>query len=383
MPEKVIVALSGGVDSAVSAALLKEQGYEVEGIFMKNWSPTSSQSLTDCPWEQDQADAEAVCAHLGIPFRSVNFEREYREKVVDYLVREYAAGRTPNPDVMCNAEIKFAAFWEVARTLGAERIATGHYALLKEGRLYRGADPRKDQSYFLYRLTRSQLEGVMFPVGGYTKPQVRELAERFGLPNQAKKDSQGICFIGHLDLKEFLAGEIGRKPGPIYLLPPYEEGSSLKDRQRYARLTGEHIGVAYHTIGERMGKYLDNRLYHVIRGDAHVKTTFVVSKEVAHNRVFVTDDSQDPHLFTTTFQVEEVFETGGKGLISSIDTSKKNVTCQVRYQQHPVAVERVDFDSKTANVRLLEPVAAVSEGQSAVFYEGDCVIGGGVICHTA
>jgi tRNA-specific 2-thiouridylase len=385
MAEKVIVALSGGVDSAVTAALLQKEGYAVEGVFMKNWTPLNAQSLTDCPWEQDQADAEAVCKHLGIPFRSINFEKEYKEKVVDYLLREYNAGRTPNPDVMCNKEIKFAAFLDAAHASGVDTIATGHYAQWIDGELRRGVDPGKDQSYFLYALDADQLKNVMMPVGKYQKKEVRELAEEFGLPNSKKKDSQGICFIGHLNLKEFLIEELGTKPGPVYLLPSYEEGVSLQEREWQAKPVGEHLGVAFHTIGEKMGHYLDNRLYRNIRGETQVPSTFALSKDIPHNRVYITEKHDDPHFLTTTLQIEEVVATGKNKGTSIIDSIRDHSTlaCQVRYQQKPVAVEELAFKEGVLHVALKEPVWAAAVGQSAVIYEEDRVVGGGVICATS
>lgn len=381
---KVIVALSGGVDSAVSAALLREEGYEVEGVFMKNWSPTSAQSLTDCPWEVDQADAEAVCRHLGIPFRSLNFEKEYREKVVDYLVQEYAAGRTPNPDVMCNKEIKFAAFWKAAHELGAEWIATGHYAQTRDGVLYRGADARKDQSYFLYSLDREQLRNVLFPVGGMQKAEVRQRAADFGLPNQNKKDSQGICFIGHLDLKDFLREEIGQKPGLLYLLPGYESGTTLVERERYAKEVGRHLGVAYHTIGEKMGKYIDNRYYRVIRDTTQIPTTFVVSKNHEENFIYITDRVDDPHLYTSKLTIEHPVVTGGDPKELLVDVCKeKELTCQIRYQQVPTSVTRVAKEGERVILELAEPVWGAAVGQSVVLYTQDRVLGGGILCATS
>lgn len=381
---KVIVALSGGVDSSVTAALLQQQGHEVEGVFMKNWTPISEQSLSDCPWEQDQADAQAVCKHLGIPFRSINFEKEYREKVVDYLLREYKAGRTPNPDVMCNKEIKFAAFLDAAQKLGADHIATGHYVRLEEGKMLRGVDPKKDQSYFLYTLTKKQLEPVLFPVGGYKKSEIRELAEQFKLPTSQKKDSQGICFIGHLDLKEFLQEEIGKKPGPLYLVPPYEEGMSLEEREHRALPVGDHLGVAFHTIGERMGNYLDNRLYRNVRGETQVPSTFALSKDHTSNRVYITERHDDPHLYTDTFQVSGGIATGENVEVSLVDVlrEKEGLLCQTRYQQKAVSVRSLAEQDGVLTVVLDEPVWALAVGQSAVFYSGDQVIGGGVVCAT-
>jgi len=217
--KKVFVGLSGGVDSAVSAYLLKEQGYDVTGVYMKNWSGDEFGIQADCPWEEDQKDAEAVCKHLGIPFRSLNFEKQYREKVVEYFFSEYEKGRTPNPDVMCNKEIKFKLFLEKAMDEGADFIATGHYARKLEvdgvNKMLKGVDSNKDQTYFLYNLTQSQLDKVLFPVGEIEKPEVRRIAEKAGLPNAKKPDSQGICFIGEINVLKFLMSKIPVKEGDI------------------------------------------------------------------------------------------------------------------------------------------------------------------------
>lgn len=382
--ERIAVALSGGVDSAVSAALLQQQGYAVEAVFMKNWVPVNSQNLADCPWEQDQADAEAVAKQLGIPFRSINFEQEYRKEVVDYLVQEYAAGRTPNPDILCNSQIKFAALWKALQGQGIAQLATGHYAQLIEGKLRRGKDPKKDQSYFLYRLTKDQLAGVQFPVGGLEKVKVRELAKQFKLPNQAKKDSQGICFIGHLDIKDFLKSELGENRGPLYLLPSYRAGDQLLQRQRYAKQCGEHLGVAFHTIGERMGHYLDNRLYRLIRGDSQVPSTFVVSKDIDNNRVYISDRHDDPHLSSSSLQIENPIVTGGNSQESIIDVigDRIDLTLQTRYQQPPVKISAVKPVGDTIHLTTAEPVWAPAIGQSVVIYADQTVLGGGILCVT-
>ncbi len=381
---KIVVAMSGGVDSSVAAALLQKEGHEVQGVFMKNWSPLDGQSLTDCPWEVDQADAEAVCNHLGIPFRSVNFERQYREKVVDNLVSEYAASRTPNPDVLCNKEIKFSAFWEVAKELGAEAIATGHYVRLENGELLRGVDPGKDQSYFLYSLTGEQLSHALFPIGKYPKPEVRKLAEEFGLPTASKKDSQGICFIGHLNLKDFLEGELGSQPGELKLLP--KGGGNLAERMANAVVVGEHRGAAFYTTGERMGGYLDNRLYSKARGETDVKHTYVVSKDALSNTVYVTDDHDDSDLFSQVIFLESSYVCGGSGEVSLVDITSQipveELTAQLRYHQQPLGVKRVAYEADKVVVELSEAAWAASPGQSLVLYRGDRVLGGGVVCAT-
>lgn len=384
---KVVVGLSGGVDSSVAAALLKEQGHEVIGVFMKNWSPLDSQSLTDCPWEVDQADAMAVCETLGIEFRSINFEKEYKEKVVDYLLREYEAGRTPNPDIMCNKEIKFKAFLEAAKQLGADKIATGHYARLSEGgKLLRGVDPGKDQSYFLYELDHDQVKDALFPVGHLPKSEVRALATRFNLPTAAKKDSQGICFIGHLDVKEYLQGELGSKPGTVYLLPPDDGTMSLAERQDRAEVVGKHVGVAFYTIGERAGHCIDNRLYAKVRQNTQVQSTFVVSKSKDINALYVTDSRVDVHLSTPVARLKPLFVTGGSQEVSLVDVlgQKDNIEAQIRYQQKPVKVAgwKLDEESGELEISFTELVWGAAEGQSLVLYEGEEVIGGGIVCAT-
>ncbi|CAN5159263.1 tRNA 2-thiouridine(34) synthase MnmA [soil metagenome] len=382
----IVVAMSGGVDSSVAAALLQSQGHQVQGVFMKNWSPLDGQSLSDCPWEQDQADAEAVCVHLGIPFRSINFEREYRSQVVDYLVSEYAAGRTPNPDVLCNKEIKFAAFKEIAHEMGAEAIATGHYVSLTDGHLVRGVDEGKDQSYFLYSLSGEQLEGAMFPVGGMPKSEVRRLATEFGLPTAAKKDSQGICFIGHLNLKDFLAGEIGSMSGELRLLPVFVEGTMWEERAASAAVVGEHKGSAFYTQGEKMGGYLDNRLYSKVRGVTEVPHVYVVGKDAARNTVYVTEDRQDPALNSKVMKLESWYATGDISRVSMVDTMSNfplaELSVQVRYQQHPIAVASFSRDENGMQVVLAETVWGASAGQSLVVYHGNVVVGGGVLCAT-
>lgn len=381
---KIVVAMSGGVDSSVAAALLKQQGHEVQGVFMKNWSPLDGQSLTDCPWEVDQADAEAVCKHLGIPFRSVNFEKQYREKVVDYLVSEYAASRTPNPDVLCNKEIKFSAFWDVARELGADAIATGHYVRLENGELLRGVDPGKDQSYFLYSLSGEQLSHALFPIGEYLKSEVRKLAEQFGLPTASKKDSQGICFIGHLNLKDFLEGELGSTPGELKLLP--REGENLAERMAAAVVVGKHRGAAFYTTGERMGGYLDNRLYSMARGETDVKHTYVLCKDARSNTVYITDNHDDQNLYSKVIYLENSFVCGGANGVSLVDITSKmltrELTAQLRYHQQPLKVSRVSDEENRVVVELSEAAWAASAGQSLVLYHGDRVLGGGVVCAT-
>jgi tRNA-specific 2-thiouridylase len=383
---KIIVGMSGGVDSSVAAALLQEQGHQVEGMFMKNWSPNTLQSLTDCPWEQDQADAEAVCNHLGIPFRSVNFEEEYKNKVVDYFLREYEAGRTPNPDIMCNKEIKFRVFLDKARELGAEGIATGHYARQWSGELHRGKDDHKDQSYFLYALDKEQLSQALFPVGELTKPEVREKAVALGLPTATKKDSQGICFIGHLDLKKFLMEQIGARAGRTYLLPEYSPSRPFAERVKRALVVGEHRGSIFYTVGERAGEAIDNGVLRSYTGAADTKPVYVVATEAESNRMYVSLDRNDLDLSTTSILLESWQTTGGSsdmGIVSALDVLAKSgsLSVQARYQQQPVTVHSVREEQGRIHVETA-PLWAVAPGQSLVLYEGDRVWGGGVVCST-
>jgi tRNA-specific 2-thiouridylase len=388
---RVAVAMSGGVDSSVAAAMLVEQGYAVEGVFMKNWSPESSQALRDCPWEADQADAAAVCAKLGIPFRSVNFEREYYEKVVSYFLGEYQAGRTPNPDVLCNKEIKFRVLLEQVRVWGAEYLATGHYARIGRGEggepcLLRGLDRDKDQSYFLWGLNREQLERSLFPIGHLQKKEVRAVAARYGLPNATKKDSQGICFIGRLDIKKYLHEHLKSYPGSTYLVPPWYMGSTLEGRMQQSIPVGEHRGTIYYTIGERAGESLDNRRYRQIRERTDVRPVYVLAKEEERRALYVTDDPQDPHFFRREITLEGWWSTGGdeEGITTPLPAGEW--TCQVRYhQKERVAIAAISplvsesMPAQGYTVVTVEPLRAVASGQSLVAYAGERVMGGGII----
>ncbi len=390
MHEKVIVAMSGGVDSSVAAALLVDQGYDVEGVFMKNWSPDTIQSLTDCPWEQDQADAEAVCNQLGIPFRSVNFEKEYKELVVDYFISEYRNGRTPNPDIMCNKEIKFAAFLRFAEELGGSFIATGHYAQVaghsEQPFLERGVDGSKDQSYFLYTLGSRQLAKTLLPVGSMHKDAVRQIARDKGLVTSEKKDSQGICFIGHIDLQKFLAEQITPVPGNLYLLPREESGLTFAQRLEEARVVGRHNGVMFHTVGERMGTWMDNLAYTQYRGIQQVPPVYCVHKDIEKNAVYISDNHDDRDIYVNHIKLESLLLPGAEentSLVSMVDTiasavANGNVLCQVRYRGKAYPVASIEYDQGVV-VRLHEPAWAVAAGQSAVFYQGNRVLGGGVI----
>ena len=372
MNKRVIVAMSGGVDSSVTAALLQKQGWQVEGVFMKNWSPDSLQSMTDCPWEQDQADAQAVCDYLGIPFRSLNFEKEYKEKVVDYFLAEYAAGRTPNPDILCNSEIKFKAFLQWVEEQGVEYMATGHYAQIQDGVLLRGIDPGKDQSYFLYRLNKKQLSHTLMPLGTFLKSEIREMALEFGLPNSKKKDSQGICFIGHIDLKEFLREHITGQPGEVFAVLPYEDGQTLQDREGRAKNIGRHNGTVFYTIGERAGELIDNGKYRKNFANQDVPPLYVLSKDSKENRLYVTSNRQDEHFSSL---VVEVTEWSGEDLHED-----EKLTAQIRYQQKEILpINTIEKTSGGYKLILRQPAWAVAPGQSLVVFRDQAVVGGGVL----
>lgn len=349
----IFVGMSGGVDSSLSAALLKDQGYDVVGVYMKNWSGDDYGLQEYCPWEEEMADAKKVCEYLDIPFMSFNFEKEYREKVVDYFFDEYKKGRTPNPDVMCNKEIKFDMFLKKALDAGADLIATGHYAQVKENdgvfELYKGADPKKDQTYFLYTFTQEQLSKTLFPIGHLQKSEVRKLAKEKGLPTAEKKDSQGICFIGEIDVQEFLRKVIKESKGEIIDIDS-------------KKVVGKHDGMMFYTIGQRHG--LD------IGGSP--EPYFVVDKDHEKNIVYVGMGKKHPLLFRKELKLENLHLISGK---NEQIFNNSNLSASIRYNHIPVNCKinpdlSIEFDSE---------VRAVAPGQSFVVYDGDKCLGGGVI----
>ncbi|NIR60703.1 MAG: tRNA 2-thiouridine(34) synthase MnmA [Gammaproteobacteria bacterium] len=354
-PTRVIVGLSGGVDSAVAALCLQRAGYRVEGLFMKNWEDDDVDGR--CAAAADLEDAKAVCERLAIPLHKVNFAAEYRERVFARFLDEHRAGRTPNPDVLCNSEIKFRAFLEHARRLGAERIATGHYARLEraEGRvrLLQGADTNKDQSYFLHALTQAQLEHVLFPLGELTKPQVRRIARESGLPNHAKKDSTGLCFIGERNFREFLKRYLPSEPGDICA----PDGTRL----------GIHQGLAYYTLGQRRGLGLGGR------ADAEPTPWYVVDKDLARNRLVVAQGHDHSLLHT------RALETGPAHWIGAAPRTPFACEARVRYRQPAQPCTIVAAGAATTRVRFDTPQRAVTPGQFAVFYRDSECLGGGVI----
>jgi tRNA-specific 2-thiouridylase len=368
---KVAVALSGGVDSSVVAALLKQQGHEVMGFFAKNWSPLTSQSLTDCPWEEDQADAEAVCRHLDIPFRSCNFEKEYWERIIEPMLAGYKNHETPNPDVWCNRFIKFDVLWKAAEQFGYEYLATGHYAQKIDGKLYRGIDPLKDQSYFLSQLTPEQLDRAWFPLGGLTKTEVRQKAEEFGLPTAKKKDSQGLCFIGKLDLKTFLREQIGDEQGSVFLLNKSSVDTSLPVEWSDYSCIGINRPTRYYTIGERAGALVDNFLYAREIGETQVPPLFIARRDGAD--LYCVKTAVSDALATYQVILRDV-------IIHDTATPLSSCSVSVRYHQKElVPVASVEGDLVTFS----RAQYAVAAGQLAVFFHGDQVVASGVIAHVA
>jgi len=347
MARKVYVGMSGGVDSSVTAALLKEQGFDVMGVYMKNWSKDLPGFV--CPWKEDYQDAKRVAVQLGIDFKLYDFETEYRHKVVDYMLNEYQAGRTPNPDIMCNQEVKFKLFLETALEDGADMIATGHYARVKNGRLFVGIDDNKDQSYFLYRVTKDALSKSLMPIGELKKPEVRKRARDLGLVTADKKDSQGICFVGNIGIKEFLLAELGPQPhGPII----DQDGTTI----------GEHDGAMFYTTGQRQGLHVGGGLPY-----------YVTDKNMSTNTVYVTTNLADTKLWHTEFVLKDVHWIGGQ-----FPTSK-TLFVRTRYRAALVGARIVRIDDDRISVTLSDAVRALTIGQSAVFYEGEECIGGGVV----
>jgi tRNA-specific 2-thiouridylase len=355
MPERVVVGMSGGVDSSVAALLLKRAGHDVVGLFMKNWEDDDDDEY--CSTRQDLVDAAAAADVIGIDLEAVNFSAEYKDRVFAGFLREYSAGRTPNPDVLCNAEIKFKAFLDHAMRLGASKIATGHYARIKKTddrlELLRGKDAGKDQSYFLHRLNQEQLARVMFPVGEMEKSEVRRLAQEAGLPNHAKKDSTGICFIGERPFREFLSRYLPKAPGAIV----DEKGKRL----------GEHIGLAFYTIGQRKGIGVGGK-----RGGAGTPW-YVADKRLESNELIVVQGHD--HLLL----MKNALTACDASWVVGAAPQKQAVTAKTRYRQAdaPCRLERV-LESEI-DVGFATPQWAVTPGQSVVLYEGESCLGGGVI----
>lgn len=362
--KKVVIAMSGGVDSSVSAALLKEAGFDVIGVFMKCWNVDDFNGI-DCTAEEDEYWARRVAQKIRIPFYSIDLVEEYKKRVVDYFVSEYARGRTPNPDVMCNNEIKFGVFFDkVINEFGADYMATGHYARImpdyrlpttdyRQVKLLKGFDKNKDQSYFLHRVLQKKLVRTIFPIGEYTKPKVREMAKNFNLPNAEKKDSQGLCFIGKVDISQFLAEYLPQKQGVVVTTS--------------GKKVGVHRGAQYYTIGQRRG---------VGTGGGGIPY-YVVNKDIKTNIVTV-GSRYDEGLFNKRLELEDVV------WISSKPNLSRKLQASIRYRQKPQDVV-IKFGIKagvaptSVALEFIEPQRAITSGQSAVIYDGDIVLGGGII----
>jgi tRNA-specific 2-thiouridylase len=354
--KRVIVGMSGGVDSSVAALLLKQQGYEVSGLFMKNWEDDDTAEY--CSSREDLVDAVAVADRIGIEIDVVNFSAEYKERVFSDFLREYQAGRTPNPDVLCNAEIKFRAFLDHAVGLGADLIATGHYAQVREvdglHRLLKAEDGTKDQSYFLYRLSQSQLARTLFPLGALHKREVREIARREGLPNHDKKDSTGICFIGERPFREFLNRYLPENPGEV--------------RDPEDKLLGRHHGLMFYTIGQRQGLGIGGSR----GGDGD--PWYVTAKDMGRNRLVVVQGHDHPSLYTDRVTAADLNWISG-----SPPHCNWVYTAKTRYRQKDAPCAIVSADGGRCVVEFAEPQWAVTPGQSIVVYESQVCLGGGVI----
>ena len=365
--QRIVVGLSGGVDSAVTAWLLKSMGHEVVGIFMKNWEDDDDSEY--CSANVDFVDAAAVADVLGIEIEHVNFAAEYKDRVFAEFLREYQAGRTPNPDVLCNAEIKFKAFLDHAMRLGAEKIATGHYARVRQSsdtglfELLKGLDTTKDQSYFLHRLTQAQLAKTLFPVGELQKTMVRRIAAEIGLPNAKKKDSTGICFIGERPFREFLNRYIAHAPGPI--------------QDERGRTLGKHVGLSFYTLGQRQGLGIGGvKEKGAQRGAGEHAPWFVARKELDKNTLRVVQGHDHPWLLSHQLAAQDVSWCAGHAPAPGAYTAK------TRYRQQDAACTLEALPDGFA-LRFAEPQWAVTPGQSAVLYEGEVCLGGGVIANTS
>jgi len=354
--KRVVVGMSGGVDSSVAAWLLKEQGFDVVGLFMKNWEDDDDDEF--CASREDLIDAVSVADVIGIDIETVNFSVEYKDRVFNNFLAEYQAGRTPNPDVLCNAEIKFKAFLDHALQLGAERIATGHYAQVRQVdglfQLLRAEDGTKDQSYFLYRLDQAQLSKTLFPLGAMYKRDVRELAKKLKLPNHDKKDSHGICFIGERPFREFLSRYLPTQPGDMVT----PEGMTV----------GRHIGLMYYTLGQRQGLGIGGRR------DGEGEPWYVAGKDMKANRLIVVQGHDHPALLADALTATDLnWISGAKPHCNWVYGAK------TRYRQKdaPCEIERVDLEH--CEIRFAEPQWAITPGQSVVVYESKVCLGGGII----
>jgi len=362
--QRIVVGLSGGVDSAVTAYLLKQQGHEVIGIFMKNWEDDDDSEY--CSSNIDFVDAAAVADVLGIEIEHVNFAANYKDRVFSEFLREYQAGRTPNPDILCNAEIKFKAFLDHAMRLGAENIATGHYARVRHNlstglfELLKGLDASKDQSYFLHRLNQAQLSKTLFPVGELHKTEVRRIAAEIGLPNAKKKDSTRICFIGERPFREFLNRYISKEPGPI------------KDPK--GRTIGQHVGLSFYTLGQRQGLGIGGlKAKGAQKGGGEHTPWFVARKDMASNTLWVVQGHDHPWLQSMSLEAQDA------SWVAGAPPSDAGLAAKTRYRQADATCRITGATTDGFNLHFSEPQWAVTPGQSAVVYAGEVCLGGGVI----
>jgi tRNA-specific 2-thiouridylase len=361
--KKVVIGMSGGVDSSVAAWMLKEQGYEVIGLFMKNWEDDDDSEY--CSTRQDWIDAASVADVIGVDIEAVNFASEYKDRVFADFLREYQAGRTPNPDVLCNAEIKFKAFLDHAMTLGADLIATGHYARVRQaptdaGRyeLLKAVDASKDQSYFLHRLNQAQLSKTLFPLGEIPKTQVRQIAEKLALPNAQKKDSTGICFIGERPFREFLNRYLSYKPGPM--------------KTADGKTVGEHVGLSFYTLGQRKGIGIGGvKSYQ--NADGSSDAWYVARKDIANNTLWVVQGHDHPWLLSPALSADQASWVAGTAPQAGALSAK------TRYRQADVACQLLPEGNEHFGLAFDQAQWAVTPGQSAVLYDGDVCLGGGII----
>lgn len=393
--KRVIVGLSGGVDSSVAAYLLKEQGYEVIGLFMKNWHDDSVTLSNECPWLEDSNDALLVAEKLGIPFQTVDLSEEYKERIVNYMFNEYENGRTPNPDVLCNREIKFDVFLKIALSLGADYVATGHYCRKRETEingetiysLLAGTDENKDQSYFLCQLAQHQLAKALFPIGELTKPEVREIAARMNLVTAEKKDSQGLCFIGKVRLPEFLQQQLQPKEGIIIEIPAQSElyskplpnfeteesrlsylAASLHYSPEMGKVVGKHQGAHYYTIGQRKG----------LNVGGTVEPLFIIATDVKNNIIYTGQGHAHPGLFKKALRVQPTEVHWIREDMKLQNGQTMEVMARIRYRQPLQKAVLHQFDSGFY-VEFDAPQSAITEGQFVAWNIGDELIGSGVI----
>ena len=392
--KRVVVGLSGGVDSSVAAYLLQQQGYEVIGLFMKNWHDDSVTISNECPWLEDSNDALLVAEKLGIPFQTVDLSEQYQEKIVDYMFSEYEKGRTPNPDVLCNREIKFDVFMKIALDLGADFVATGHYCRKGETeidgktvyQLLSGIDPNKDQSYFLCQLSQEQLSKSLFPIGELTKPEVRQIAAEMELVTAEKRDSQGLCFIGKVRLPEFLQQKLQPKEGQIIQIDKndsiYTENNqdtseaglfAFEARNRpytpaMGKVMGKHQGAHYFTTGQRKG----------LNVGGTVEPLFVIATNVETNTIYVGLGSEHPGLFKKVLFIDQSEVHWVRPDMALQPGQKREVMARIRYRQ-PLQKATLHQFENGMYVAFEAPQSAITEGQFAAWYEGDELIGSGVI----